>query len=396
MKDILAVSYFLPPLLYPQSIQIGRLLHGIKGSCRLWIVTADQIGGLRDENLIPDFYEGLAGVLQVPRRDNLYVNYAKNAWLPLLYQRPDIYLGWMRRTRRAIEKTYAGKRFDAVLTFSFPSSANLLGLWLKRRLGARWIAHNSDPWADNPLSHISRWTRDLHRRQERESFSAADALLFPSDEMSAMYRARYPDLAPAIHTLNHSFDPAAYGDARPAAPAGKRLLRYLGSFYGSRTPEPLYKALAALTPEERARLKVEIVGGGRSAWTLRETYNLADTVEIKRGVPYGESLRLMAESDVLLVIDAPSAETSVFFPSKLADYIGARRPILGISPPGASRRILGDLGQPCIDPTDTAGIVGHLRAIASGAMSEPGYSDAAMAPYAIAGNAAKLAAIGGW
>ena len=394
MKKILVISYCLPPQLYPQAIQIGRLVDGLKRQFNVVVVTADQRGGPRDESLAPDLFDGLDEVIQISRSDNLYLNYVKNSWLPLLYQRPDIYRGWMKRAFRAIDLAAKRHKFDAVVTFSFPASTNLLGAWLKDRLGVRWISHNSDPWADNPLSRISRWTRSLHRRQERASFAKADALLFPSDEMSAMYRQRYPNLVGRIQTLHHSFDPAAYPDARPNGADGPRLLRYIGTFYGSRTPEPLYKALSLLSPEDRRLLKIEIVGGGRSALSLRERYGLTDSVAIQPGVPYRESLRLMVESDVLLVIDAPSDGASVFFPSKLADYIGARRPILGISPPGTTRRILDDLGQACHDPADTEAIAASLRMIAHGSsVNDPGFSEQDMAPYRLDHNVQRLAEI---
>ncbi len=396
MNKVLAVSYYLPPLLYPQSIQIGRLIDGLKRQFDMVLVTADQRGGPRDESLAPGLFHGVADVIRIPRSDNLYLNYVRNAWLPLLYQRPDVYRSWMRTAFRAIEQAASRHRFDAVVTFSFPASTNLLGAWLKDRLGVRWISHNSDPWADNPLSRISRWTKTSHRRLERDSFAKADALLFPSDEMSAMYRERYPSLAGRVHTLNHSFDPAAYPAATPR-PSGidrPRTLRYIGTFYGSRTPEPLYRALALLNPEDRARLRIEIIGGGRSAWSLRERYGLTDSVVIQPSVSYRESLRLMADSDVLLVIDAPSADASVFFPSKLADYIGAKRSILGISPPGTTRRILGDLGQPCHQPGDTQAIAESLRAIAhKPPLDDPDFSEQELAPYALDRNVQRLAEI---
>jgi hypothetical protein len=301
----------------------------------------------------------------------------------------------MRAAFRAIERAAAKHRFDAVVTFSFPASTNLLGAWLKDRLGVRWVSHNSDPWADNPLSRISRWTRTSHRSMERDSFAKADALLFPSDEMSGMYRQRYPELAGRVHTLNHSFDPAAYpAVARSGGTDRARTLRYIGTFYGSRTPEPLYRALALLNPEDRQRLKIEIIGGGRSAWSLRERYGLSESVVIQPGVSFRESLRLMADSDVLLVIDAPSTEASVFFPSKLADYIGARRSILGISPPGTTRRILDDLGQPCHHPGDTQAIAESLRAIVHNpSAADPDFSEQEMAPYTLEKNVQRLAEI---
>ena len=396
MKKILAISYFLPPLLYPQSIQIGRLIEGLKRQFNIVVVTADQRGGSRDESLAPELFDGVEEVVRIPRNDNIYLNYVKNSWLPLFYQRPDIYRAWMRQAFRAIDLAASRHRFDAVVTFSFPASTNLLGAWLKDRLGVRWISHNSDPWADNPLSHISRWTRDLHRRQERDSFAKTDALLFPSDEMSAMYRQRYPNLAGRIQTLHHSFDPAAYPATvvRPSGDDAPRHLRYIGTFYGSRTPEPLFKALMLLSPDDLRRLRIEIVGGGRNAWRLRERYGLTESVVMRPGVSYRESLRLMSESDLLLVIDAPSAESSVFFPSKLADYIGARRPILGISPPGTTRRILHELRQTCHDPADTQAIAASLRAIAhSPSVNDSGLSDQQTRPYMLSNNVQRLAEI---
>lgn len=394
MRKVLAVSYCLPPQLYPQAIQIGRLIEGLKRSFDLTVVTADQRGGPRDESLAPHLFEGIDSVVRIPRTDNLYINYLKNTWLPLIYQRPDIYRGWMQRALRAIERATERDRFEAIVTFSFPASTNLLGAWLKERLGARWISHNSDPWADNPLSRISRWTAHAHRRWERDSFNRADALLFPSDEMADMYRRRYPGLADRVHTLHHSFDPSAYPAAAARPGGGRRLLRYIGSFYGSRTPEPLYKALTLLSQGDRERLKIEIIGGGRSAGGLCEKHGLTDAVEIRDGVPYRESLRLMAESDVLLVIDAPSSEPSVFFPSKLADYIGARRPILGISPPGTTRRILGELGQVCHDPENPTAIAASLRSIAaSPPRDDAGFSERATAPYMLNNNVRRLTEI---
>ena len=58
-----------------------------------------------------------------------------------------------------------------------------------------------------------------------------------------------------------------------------------------------------------------------------------------------KSLKLMATSDLLLVVDGPD-DLSVFLPSKLIDYLGAQVPILGIVPPGAAAKLLARLDAP--------------------------------------------------
>ena len=66
-------------------------------------------------------------------------------------------------------------------------------------------------------------------------------------------------------------------------------------------------------------------------------------------VTYLESLALMKSADLLLNIDA-SADISVFLPSKLVDYVGAARPIFGITPPGTSATLVRELGGWVADP----------------------------------------------
>ena len=58
---------------------------------------------------------------------------------------------------------------------------------------------------------------------------------------------------------------------------------------------------------------------------------LIETVAI---ISYKDSLNEMARSDLLLILDAPF-NSSVFFPSKLVDYIGSGKPIFAITPSGS-------------------------------------------------------------
>jgi hypothetical protein len=72
-------------------------------------------------------------------------------------------------------------------------------------------------------------------------------------------------------------------------------------------------------------------------------------ITVHKSVPYQESLDLMSSADGLLVIDAPS-DLSVFLPSKLIDYIGSGRPILGITPAGTASNLICEMGGQVADP----------------------------------------------
>lgn len=379
MKDVLAISYCLPPMPYPQSVQVGRMLQHLSSLCRLWVVGGCEPGGAEDHTMMPGFGRGFAGLLRLPRRIAPLREAIGMRLAPMLYQRPDPQRGWMRAAHAAIMRVHGDRRFDAIVTFASPASTNLLGAALARDLGVPWIAHNSDPWADNPLAGHSRVMRGWMRRAERESFSAADGLLFASEEAAMMYRKRYPALAGRIAELNHSFEAGAPRGAGRAMADDTVMIRYLGSFYGTRSPAPLLRALARLPPHRQRRLTVELVGGGRRTADEIGAAGLSGMVRLRPAVPYAESLGLMAGSDLLLVIDAPAAH-SVFFPSKLADYLGSGRPILGISPKGTTARILTELEQPCYDPSDVSAIALALAKAAEGRIHNPP-SAAAIAAY---------------
>ena len=88
-------------------------------------------------------------------------------------------------------------------------------------------------------------------------------------------------------------------------------------------------------------------------------------VRVKAPVTYIDSLEKMQESDLLLILDA-NFRNSVFFPSKLVDYIGAKKPILAITPEGSCANIVKEIGGVVCSPETVESIeTGVLSAINS-------------------------------
>ena len=350
---ILFVSYYLPPLLYPQSIQIGRFLNTLKNyeDLDITVLTAQDDSNL-DKELYPNIYDGIE-VIKVENNFNMYENYIKNRFLSFFYQRPDTFTSWMHKAFKSITTKYMKNNFDIILTFSYPLSTNLLGKNLKEFFDCKWIAHNSDPWIDNPHAHFKSYMRNINEKLEKECFSNSDKLLFTSIETSDFYKNKYPVLKEKIDYINHSFDDSLF--TKNTIKNKKVMIRYIGSFYGTRTPKPLFEAINKLNKNDLDKFSIELIGGGKKAKFLLSEYNF-NNISVVEPVSYIKSLELMNSSDYLLVIDAPSDDVSMFFPSKLADYIGTNKHILGISPKGSTNRILKELGYKCYNTTDIDGI----------------------------------------
>lgn len=390
MKKILFLSYCLPPYLYPQSIQVGRFLEALKGFYDVYIVTAEE-KSFPDPDFYPNIFEGISPekVLRVRNDDSIRLNALKNAFFPILSKLPDLYRAWGNKAYKQVLDSYGDVNFDAIITFSYPLSANIIGQKLKDRYGCVWIAHQSDPWADNPFMGLGPITKAINNNLERRAFSCADYLIFTCEEAQDFYREKYTKLSDKISFIDHSYDPSLFISA-PTKKNEKIIVRYIGGFYGRRTVKPLLDILNKISDRAKANIQFEIVGGGRKSKLMVAASGIPDGLAIVRDkVSYKESLRLMQDSDLLLLIDAP-LKKNIFFPSKLVDYIGARRPILGISSPGPASRILSLFGYPCFTHGQIENAVNVIENLVAGEGFSVPDNPSLYAAFEMAENGSKL------
>jgi glycosyltransferase involved in cell wall biosynthesis len=278
-------------------------------------------------------------------------------FLPLYGRMPDEFRAWVPRAERVIAAKLAQGTFqpDVLVTFGEPMSDHLLGFRLKRRFGIPWVAHFSDPWRDNPFRRRDVLANVFNGRQERRVIAAADRVIFTSRETIDLVMRKYPaEWRAKTRLLQHSFDPALYPDA--AAPHQGFVIRHVGNFYGKRTPYPLFRALRMIhdrKPDLLDGVRFELYGGMPRGFRWHPSFRALPPglVDIRGTIGYRESLKVMKDADLLLVMDAPD-DLSVFLPSKLIDYLGSGTPVMGIVPRGTSASLLARLGGFTADPRD--------------------------------------------
>jgi len=366
----LYLSYCYPPLRFPRSIQVGHLVRHTR-LAGVTVMCGDDPEAPQDEELVsvagdaPTVrlgWDARARALRLVRRRTFRDRYLA----------PDLYRPWARIAASAAADVVG--RDDVLVSFAQPMSDHLAGRAAARRTGARWIAHFSDPWVDNPLIRRGAVARAVTGRQERAVVRDADALVFTSARTADLVMRKYP---PAwrgkTSVIPHCFDERLYPDV--PARVGPLVVRHVGNFYRGRGPAPLYEALAILG-EQGAGLddvRVELVGGS-------ELDPLAEpgVDRVPRGVlrvrgkaNYLEALALMRSADLLVLVDAPGRQ-SVFLPSKLIEYLGAGRPIVALTPPGEAADLVDAVGGWCAPPDrpDDA-----ARALAGGLQAARGARD---------------------
>ncbi|EPR37235.1 hypothetical protein dsx2_1178 [Desulfovibrio sp. X2] len=388
---VLFVPYVLPPLQYPAALCYHKLLLGLAmqdaeievchvdpasyrhfGSPALDLALASKL----PQNVIylpvssPEtglFYRKINANPKISRLFYFLTQPTKREWIG---------------AAKALLARRNPRRYDAVVTCSQPNCNHLLGLWLKENYSIPWISYFSDPWVDNPYSHLRNdaFLRAHQARMEAKVVAASDLVLFTSEETRTLVMGKYPEIPrEKSGVLPHCYVPGWYrrqsgalNEAKEGAKGeGPLTMLHAGNFYGPRSPRPVIDALSELERKKgiSGRFRLRMVGGMRDAdRTYAREQGVGHLIEFHPTVPYLDSLALQSRADWLLLVDAPSPDgPSVFLPSKLIDYFGSDKPILGVTPiPGTSARVLAEAGHPVRDLFDHAGLVEIFARIADG------------------------------
>lgn len=372
MNRILVVSYYFPPVLSARSIQVAKFVKYVNRShYRVNVVTANlsSIGtGRIDEDLNKYLVDR---TINVTRAKSRYVKTHLDVFLGSLTGL--YFLPWIRSTFHECLCNMYDMHFEALCTFSSPFDSHLVGLLLKRKFGnVRWVACFSDPFVNNPfVAYYSRFLRrGFQSVIERLIVKNADVCVFVSHELMERIMCRYPiRFKNKCRVIPHCYDDEIF-PVRVRSTSCYVTLRYIGDFCRQRSLQPLVAAIRILKQQESevlSKLKIEIVGQSPQPHELDHFLRKDESVIRLFGpVSYPVSLELMVSADYLLVIDA-SFERSPFFPSKIVDYLGSKRPIIGITPlDSCTARILLDLGHHVVPPNEPERLAQLLTNIVMG------------------------------
>ena len=340
---VIFFSYAYPPLKYPRSSQIARL---VKHSRHTVHVVCCEDDSPKDETLHAAAGPAPREVTRLPLAPRRRLDPRRA--MDLVVQ-PDSLRRWALGAGERVLSELCAEPGTILVTFGQPMSDHLAGLRAKRKTDVRWLAHFSDPWADSPYRRKRFYPAWHNRRMERNVVSRADRVVFTSEATRGLVMSKYPpQWRDRTCALPHAFDASLYdgAGAGQTRDGNTLVLRYIGNFYNRRWPTALMDGLAILcgkTPDLAAKLRIELIGPEAVRAETGRSRLPTDLVALLPPVSYLESLRLMREADLLLVLDAPFSR-SVFLPSKLVDYMGAGKPIFAISPPGPSADLVTRLG----------------------------------------------------
>ena len=321
---------------------------------------------------------------------------------------------WVEACIEKFEELHAVRHYDCLMTRSTPPESVQIGLRIKEKYpDIKWVASLADPLANNPyeikayvqdnpllMGHQKRALiealkkpaedalKSFEKRSEKgikllcklkkwemQTISKADLVICPTARQLSYlngdggWRSNY-------FALPHSYCTDFYRSEESQAQARDRIVfTYTGYSDDMRSLQPFVEAVNLLkragSPVIDSLLFRFVGNTPRKIADMVLNFDLQQQIRVENPVSYFESLAIMKESDWLLHVDANFEELepggSIFFAGKIADYLGAGRPVLALTGEGTPAcRIVEKAGGVVLPSEDVIRIADTIESICMG------------------------------
>lgn len=264
-------------------------------------------------------------------------------------------LSWAYDAVQYIEANLDVEQFQAVYTTSGPSSAHLIGFYLKQKYGIPWVADYRDQWTFNPYGAVyDPANRDHRLLFELESvlLRGADRSLTIEDGMVSSYEQHFGLESGNVVSITNGYDEEDFADLQtPQSRTDKFTINYSGLLYTEqRNIAPVLTAIRQLRDEKKidlSKLRFRIVGAGEQRnIEAAEQYGLAQIISQTGYLSHQEALQANMNADLLLLLVGDEPKFQSVYTGKFFEYLRSGRPILALAPKdGAVDRVLRESGH---------------------------------------------------
>ncbi len=345
--NLLFVSIAFPPKSDPECLQAAKYYKYLKEERLLKVeVVTSKVPTLFmpvDESL-RSFDFGFSNKVEVPVYETKITNFFLRKVVPEGIDWPDSKFTFHLQSEKIIKLLKF--KPDIIYSRSYPLSSTILAFKLHKYFQVPWILHLSDPWSISPIHNYTLKQSRYHSTLEHECFNAAYKICLTSEKLIENYKKKYKQFEDKFEYFPNVYDKEDISD-NIFSWGNKLRIIYTGGLAGARGPDAFFKALLHLeTQVINLEEKLEIIFAGP---TDRENKKKIDAFQSRVGyfkhvgvLSYTQCLELQKEAHILLVIDNPikHPHDAVFFPSKILDYLLAKRKIIAITTPGGTTNLV--------------------------------------------------------
>ena len=239
---------------------------------------------------------------------------------------------WAIKALPIVEDLVKRNKYDYVLTKDSPSF--VLGEYLKRKYGIKWVATWNDPFPPVkypfPYGKGGNFNGNIFDRMCVNTMRKADIHIFPSARLRD-YMVKYLNIG--LETTKVIPHIILKTDVENKIQNDKLRILHSGTLQSPRDPKTFLLALSKFKKNfPLSNIEVSVMGLIEDdAKQLIKELGLSDIVKLIPPVKYSESLKRLSLYHVALIIEADCDE-GIFLPTKVTDFMQYKKYIFSISP----------------------------------------------------------------
>ncbi|AFN75670.1 glycosyl transferase group 1 [Melioribacter roseus P3M-2] len=296
------------------------------------------------------------GTVNVPKEfiRKIFSNFSKTFFIP------DNKKSWAVRAYQKARELLQNEHFDVIFVSIPPYSSFVYAAKLKKEFNIPLIVDYRDLWLDNHFAYYpTPYHRSQHKKLEYGSLHAADRVVAVNRRIKEYLIQTYPFLTfEEVVIIPHGYDQEDFNVEVEEDLLSKEKLRftYSGLFYESITPVYFLKAFKKLTverPDIASNIELEFIGLLRDEYKkLIVDLGLNESVKIHGYIEHKDTVKRLKATNILWMTIGNTKNAETISTSKLFEYFGARKPILGCVPDGAAKTALIEYGASYITSPD--------------------------------------------
>lgn len=287
------------------------------------------------------------GTVNMPKEflRKLYSRFTKTFFIP------DNKKSWAKKAYAAAKELLSKESFDVIYVTIPPYSSFMYAAKLKKEFNIPLFVDYRDLWLGNHFAfYPTPYHRSRHKKLEYEALRASDKVVAINRRIKEKLLITYPFLTfEDVIIIPHGYDPEDFKhETNVKSSSTKMKLTYSGIFYESVTPKyflQAFKKLSVERPDIAANIELEFIGHLRDEnKKLILELGLNEFVRDHGYMEHIESVKKLQAADVLWMMVGKQPNADTISTSKLFEYFGTRKPVLGCVPEGAAAMALKDYG----------------------------------------------------
>ena len=249
---------------------------------------------------------------------------------------PDTRFPWYFGTVRKAVRIIREEKIDLIFSSSPPQTNHMIARKASAKTGIPWVADFRDPWTDVfwllDRSVRMKWIHRWDQRIERKTIRKMNAVVTVGPSLVKILQRKTDK---QIHLITNGYD-ERYFRERQQHKNEKFSLFYAGSISREQSPEGFFRSMDLVMREFPSFSKdFEMLWLGNFPAYIHEMVGQLDYHDKIRFSPYthySESIEMIRNSDLLLLIIPRTADNACIITSKIFEYIGASKPVLTYGP----------------------------------------------------------------